>query len=159
MVTFMTTSDLDPARTALALSTAVGRLRSRLRLEGGTFETGLTITQLSTLQRVIDNGAMTGSALATAEHVRPQSMWEIVAALAKQNLVERQPDPTDGRKLLVVATDRGRELVARVYASREAWLTKAVAAVTDKREHRVLREAAALLDRLAEYDPTSGTTP
>jgi hypothetical protein len=47
-------------------------LRSRLRLEGGTFETGLH-TQLSTLQRVIDNGPMTGAALVAAEYIRPQS--------------------------------------------------------------------------------------
>jgi DNA-binding MarR family transcriptional regulator len=83
-------------------------------------------------------------------------MWEIVAALAKQALVERRPDPSDRRKLLIVASERGKELVAGVLASREAWLTRAVAAVTDQREHQVLHEAAALLDRLAEYHQTDG---
>src|SRR5258708_12864583 len=91
---FMATPpELDPAHTAVALSTALSRLRSRLRLEGGTFETGLTITQLSTLQRVIDNGPVAGAALAQAEHIRPQSMWEVIAVLGKEGPVARRPDP------------------------------------------------------------------
>ncbi|GHH86042.1 hypothetical protein GCM10018793_56440 [Streptomyces sulfonofaciens] len=149
----MTAPDLDPTRTAVALSTALARLRSRLRQEGGTFETGMTITQLSALQRLIDHGPMSGAALAASEHLRPQSMWEVVAALGKEGLVSRGPDPTDGRKLLVAATDRGRAVVERVLTSREAWLTRAVEAVTDEREHRVLLEAAVLMKRLAEYAP------
>jgi len=143
----------DPARTAVALSTALSRLRSRLRLEGGTFETGLTITQLSTLQRVIDNGPMAGAALASAEHIRPQSMWEIITLLAKEGLVERRPDPSDGRKVLVTATRQGEELIGKVLTSREAWLTRALTGLIDEREHRLLDEAVELLDRLAAYEP------
>jgi DNA-binding MarR family transcriptional regulator len=151
------TPGLDPARTAVALSTALSRLRSRLRIEGGTFETGLTITQLSTLQRVIDNGPMTGAALASAEHIRPQSMWEAITLLAKEGLVERRPDPSDGRKVLIAATRKGEELVEEILDSREAWLTRALTELIDEREHRVLREAAELLNRLVEYEPESRT--
>jgi DNA-binding MarR family transcriptional regulator len=151
------TPGLDPARTAVALSTALSRLRSRLRIEGGTFETGLTITQLSTLQRLIDNGPMTGAALASAEHIRPQSMWEAIALLAEEGLVERRPDPSDGRKVLVAATRKGEELVDKILTSREAWLTRALTELIDEREHRVLREAAELLNRLVEYEPESRT--
>jgi DNA-binding MarR family transcriptional regulator len=139
------------AQTAAALSTAVSRLRSRLRLEGGVLELDLTITQLATLQRVIDDGPLSGAALAAAEHVRPQSMWEIIGVLVKEGLITRGPDPADGRKILVTATDRGRDLVARVYLSREAWLTRAVSAALDKREQRVLAEAVSLLNRLADH--------
>jgi DNA-binding MarR family transcriptional regulator len=150
--------ELDPARTAVALSTALTRLRSRLRLEGGTFETGLTITQLSALQRVIDNGPAAGAALAQAEHIRPQSMWEIIAVLAQEGLVERRPDPCDGRKVLVAATRKGEQLVGQVLTSREAWLTRAITDLTDEREHQVLDQAAALLSRLADYQPDAKTT-
>jgi DNA-binding MarR family transcriptional regulator len=150
-----TPPELDPARTAVALSTALSRLRSRLRLEGGTFETGLTITQLSALQRVIDNGPMTGAALASAEQIRPQSMWEAITLLAREGLVERRPDPSDGRKVLVAATRKGEGLVDKILTSREAWLTRALTELTDEREHRVLHEAAELLNRLVEYEPGS----
>lgn len=152
-----TPPELDPARTAVALSTALSRLRSRLRLEGGTFETGLTITQLSTLQRVIDNGPLAGAALAQAEHIRPQSMWEIVAVLVKEGLVERRPDPSDGRKVLVAATRKGEQLVDQVLTSREAWLTRALTDLIDEREHRVLDEAVGLLNRLVQYEPGAKT--
>jgi DNA-binding MarR family transcriptional regulator len=147
----------DPARTAVALSAALSRLRSRLRLEGGTFQTGLTITQLSALQRVIDNGPMSGAALAAAEHVRPQSMWEAIAVLAKEGLAERRPDPSDGRKVLMAATSKGEELVGRILTSREAWLTRALTELINDREHRVLDEAAELLNRLVEYEPDGRT--
>jgi DNA-binding MarR family transcriptional regulator len=152
-----TPPERDPARTAVALSTALSRLRSRLRLEGGTFETGLTITQLSTLQRVIDYGPMAGAALASAEHIRPQSMWEIITVLVKEGLVERHSDPSDGRKILVTATRKGEELVGKVLASREAWLTRALTDLIDEREHLVLDEAVELLDRLVRYEPDEKT--
>jgi DNA-binding MarR family transcriptional regulator len=153
----LVTPERDPARTAVALSTALSRLRSRLRIEGGTFETGLTITQLSTLQRVIDNGPMAGAALASAEHIRPQSMWEIITLLAKEGLVERHPDPADGRKVLVTATREGGKLVEDVLASREAWLTRALTVLVDEREHRVLDEAVELLNRLVAYESNDKT--
>lgn len=152
-----TPSEVDPARTAVALSTALSRLRSRLRLAGGTFETGLTITQLSALQRVIDNGPMAGAALASAEHIRPQSMWEIITLLVEEGLLERRPDPSDGRKVLVTATRKGEELVDKVLTSREAWLTRALTDLIDEREHRVLDEAVELLNRLVEYEPNDKT--
>lgn len=145
-----TTPAADAARTALALSTALGRLRSRLRLEGGVFQTGLTITQLSTLQRIIDNGPMTGAALATVEHIRPQSMWELITVLVKEGLVERQPDPGDRRKILIAATGAGEKLVADVLTSRAAWLTRALTERLDERERQVLATATELLNRLVE---------
>lgn len=145
-----TTPSADAARTALALSTALGRLRSRLRLEGGVFQTGLTITQLSTLQRIIDNGPMTGAALATAEHIRPQSMWELIAVLVKEGLVERQPDQGDRRKILIAATGAGEKLVADVLTSRTAWLTRTLAERLDDQERQVLVTATELLNRLVE---------
>ena len=145
-----TTPGADAARTALALSTTLGRLRARLRLEGGVFQTGLTITQLSTLQRIIDNGPMTGTALAAAEHIRPQSMWELITVLVKEGLVERQPDPGDRRKILIAATSAGENLVADVLASRAAWLTRALTERLDEGERQVLVTATELLSRLAE---------
>ncbi|HVV21815.1 MAG TPA: MarR family transcriptional regulator [Pseudonocardiaceae bacterium] len=145
-----TTPSADAARTALALSTTLGRLRSRLRLEGGVFQTGLTITQLSTLQRIIDNGPMTGAALATAEHIRPQSMWELIAVLVKEGLVERQPDQGDRRKILIAATGAGEKLVADVLTSRTAWLTRTLAERLDDQERQVLVTATELLNRLVE---------
>jgi DNA-binding MarR family transcriptional regulator len=149
--------ELDPVRTAVALSTTLSRLRSRLRVQGGTFETGLTITQLSTLQRVIDNGPAAGAALAQAEHIRPQSMWEVIAVLVEEGLVERRPDPSDGRKVLVAATCKGEQMVDQILASREAWLTRALTDLLDEREHRVLDEAIGLLNRLVEYEPDTKT--
>jgi DNA-binding MarR family transcriptional regulator len=106
---------------------------------------------------MIDSGPMAGAALASAEHIRPQSMWEIITLLAKEGLVERHPDPADGRKVLVTATREGGKLVEDVLASREAWLTRALTVLVDEREHRVLDEAVELLNRLLAYESNDKT--
>ena len=48
-------------------------------------------------------------------------------------------------------------MVDKILTARVAWLTRALTEVIDEREHRVLREAAELLNRLAEYEPENRT--
>src|SRR5215510_13934842 len=97
------------------------RLRARLRSESRSAE-GWTTSQLSALARIVREGPVTASALAVAEHVRPQSIGEIVGALKLGGLVAATPDPNDGRKTLLSATAAGRKLVRSVTELREAWL-------------------------------------
>ncbi|MGA7203763.1 MAG: MarR family transcriptional regulator [Specibacter sp.] len=55
-----------------------------------------------------------------AERLRiaPRSATEVVDQLEAKGLVRRDPDPTDRRATLVVATDAGRRLFADVSAQR-----------------------------------------
>ena len=128
------------------------RLRARLRSESRSTE-GWTTSQLSALARIVREGPLTASALAVAEHVRPQSIAEIVAALKAGNLVAATPDPNDGRKTLLSATAAGRKLVRSVTELREAWLTRAIETVIDDARRHELTKAIALLNALAECDP------
>jgi DNA-binding MarR family transcriptional regulator len=139
------------ASQAVALGLAVKRLRARLRAESAT-TSGWTISQLSTLARIVNEGPITASALAQVEHVRPQSIAEILATLKTDRLVSAAPDPTDGRKSLISATAEGREVVRSVSASREAWLSRAIDSVLEPGEHATLDAAIELLNRLAECD-------
>ncbi len=141
----------DEHATAVRLGLAIQRIRARIRAEAPE-ATGWTISQLSTLSRIIDRGPVTASALAASEHVRPQSIAEIVNALKAEGLVSAEPDPADGRKVLLVATDAGRTVIRTVSASRAAWLDQAVEAVIEAAEIPVLEQAIELLDRLAECD-------
>src|ERR1700689_254905 len=72
------------------------RLRRQLKevATGG----GLTPSQTAVLTRLWKDGASTASALAAAERGRPQSMATIVTALDEHCLIQRVPDPEDGRR-------------------------------------------------------------
>ncbi len=53
------------------------------------------------------DGAMRASTLAEAVHSDPSTISRQVAALVRHGLVERRPDPEDGRACLVAATEEG----------------------------------------------------
>ena len=137
---------------AVRLAMAVTRLRARIRIESGLRSTGLPISQVAVLSRIIDEDPTTAAALAAAEHVTQQSIAQSLATLEKSGLVTKSPDPGDGRKSLVSATEAGRALVQRITASREAWLSRAIEAALTPEERPALDTAIELLQRIADVD-------
>jgi DNA-binding MarR family transcriptional regulator len=137
-----TTHDLSTT-----LRIAVARLSRRLRAEKADHE--LSDTQISTLAFVVRSGARTIGELSDYERVKPPSMNRTINRLEGAGYVQRTPDPDDGRKVVVVATDAGRELVAETRRRRDAWLHKRLRTLT--REQRdTLAEAAAIMRELAD---------
>src|ERR1700747_3339959 len=112
------------ASDAVRLATAVFRLRSRIRIEAGLRSTGIPISQLAVLGRIIDEGPTTAAALAAGEPGTQQAIAQSRATLKQRGLVEKQADPSDGRKSLVSATPAGRKLMGTIAASREEWITR-----------------------------------
>ena len=140
----------NDASDAVRLAMAVSRLRSRIRIEAGIRSTGIPISQLAVLGRIIDEGPTTASALAAGEHVTQQAIAQSLATLKERGLVEKQADPSDGRKSLVTATATGRGLMETITASREEWLTQAVDAAVKPEERPLLSDAIELLERIAD---------
>jgi DNA-binding MarR family transcriptional regulator len=128
----------------------MARLRARLRAESAPDDRRWTWSQITTLARIADEGPTTVSALAVAEHVRPQSMAETVAALRREDFVTAGPDPTDGRKTLISITAEGRKLRDAIPEQRNAWLEAAVEQHTTPAERRTLAKAAAIMERLSD---------
>lgn len=96
----------SPSPSAVQASREVRAVISRLRrriLKASEVE-DLTLGQSSVLARLSDRGSITASELAAIEGVRHQSMTATVTALASMGLVERRPDPDDGRRLLITLT-------------------------------------------------------
>jgi DNA-binding MarR family transcriptional regulator len=131
---------------ASTLRISVMRLARRLRAERA--ETGLTLTQLSTLAALERHGPSTPGVLAEIEKVQPPSMTRIVSSLERRGLVLRTPHPTDGRQVVVSATDAARDLLRADRRRREEWLSRQLADMTSD-ERDALREVAPLLERLA----------
>jgi DNA-binding MarR family transcriptional regulator len=137
--------------TVVELGLAIKRLRARMKAESPS-SGGWTISQLSILSRIIQHGPITASALAEYEHVRPQSIAETVRALRGEGLVAATPDPADGRKVLLTATDAGLSALEEVRTARGAWLQHAVDVVVGPTERADLARTVDLLNRLAECD-------
>lgn len=73
----------------------------------------------------------------------PSNISVLVDRLVERELVERRPNPRDGRVKLVVATEAGRELVVRCCQERE-WLGPALERLAPE-QLATVREALGLL--------------
>jgi DNA-binding MarR family transcriptional regulator len=133
------------AGAASELRIVLGQLVRRLRSENP-----VPISHLTVLSRLDRGGPQTTSGLAAAERMRPQSMAQTVAELEADGLVDRRPDASDRRQILLELTDAGRQLVKDERRRRESWLAKAIAEELSPAEQEVLIEAIAVLRRLAE---------
>jgi DNA-binding MarR family transcriptional regulator len=122
--------------------------RLRRRLRSLRVDDDLTPSQTAVLTRLWKDGASSASALAGAERVRPQSMATIVAALEQCGLIERTPDPEDGRRQVVSLTGLGRRRAESGRQVREEWLARAMQERYSERERRIILDALSLLERL-----------
>ena len=133
-------------RAARDLRVVFSRLRRRLREVTGQ---DLTPSQTAVLSRLGKDGAASASALAVAEGVRPQSMATTLAALDQHGLIQRHPDPEDGRRQLVTLTTAGRARVDGDRQARGEWLARALQDRYTEDERHTIIEAFALLERIA----------
>lgn len=121
----------------------------RLRAESEPSKMRWTWSQVSVLGRIAREGPTTVSALATAGHVRPQPMTEIIAALLREGLISRRAGPTDGSKTLISIEPVGHELISSIPAVRETWLEGAIDRPLSPTERLTLAMAALIMERLA----------
>jgi DNA-binding MarR family transcriptional regulator len=142
---------IDESAIAAARDLRVMFSRLRRRLRGLATDEDLTPSQTAVLIRLWKEGASSASVLAGAEGVRPQSMATIVAALEQRGLIERTPDPEDGRRQLISLTESGRKRGESNRQVREEWLESAMQERYTKAERRVILDALSLLERLTEH--------
>src|ERR1700761_8977219 len=138
------------ARLAADLSLAVMRLARQLRFRNPSAP--VSLSQLSALTTLANEGAMTPGALAIRERVRPPSMTRVVASLADMGFVDRTPHPVDGRQVLVSVSESGAELVKAARRARQEWLAERLATL-DNDQRDTLRSAADLILALVDESP------
>jgi DNA-binding MarR family transcriptional regulator len=131
---------------AKALREAIQRLNRRVRQTRAVGD--LTSSQLSALTSLQLAGALTPRELADVERVQPPTMTKIVGKLEERGLVVRTPHPTDGRQVILSATEAGRATYAQFERARNEWLAVQLAALSaDDRD--VLVRAAQILQQVA----------
>src|SRR5580692_8507416 len=141
-------SDLDVEDVAGALRVGIGLLFRRLRQAQSDAE--LTLPETSALARLDRGGPATATALARLEQISPQSMGATLGALEARGLVQRRPDPEDGRRVLLSLTETGRALLQNKRTARAGQLAQALSTSFTHTELTQLLAAAPLIERLAQ---------
>lgn len=113
-------TDAPSADVPARLAFATGRLNRRLRSAGGGLSHGL----LSALATVRTNGPLRLAELAQLETVSAPSTTRLVAELEAKGLVTREPDPADGRAILISITETGIATIATARAARAAMIAE-----------------------------------
>ena len=132
---------------ASELRTTVMRLARRLRQQRS--DTPYTLGQLAALGTLDRHGPLTPGELAAHERVQPPSMTRVVASLEAAGLITRTDHPTDRRQVLVAVSPIGQVLLKADRRRRDAWLAQRMRDLPAA-DVEVLRQAAVVLDRLAE---------
>jgi DNA-binding MarR family transcriptional regulator len=144
------TSDTSLTDTASQLRNAIVRTSRALRQDAAD-ETGLGAATTPALASINRSGPLTPSELAAIEHVKRPSITRTLASLEREGLIERTPDPADGRSSLVAITDAGRERLARLRRRKSAYLARRLRKL-DPDEVETLARAAELLERMREEE-------
>jgi DNA-binding MarR family transcriptional regulator len=139
---------LDLNEVAGALRVSLGLVLRRLRQLKAEGE--LTLPESSALARLDRGGPATSSELARQEQISPQSMGATLAGLEARGLVERRPDPADGRRAVLSVTAAGQQVLTDRRAQSTRRLARALEADFTPAELDQLRTAVPLLERLAQ---------
>jgi DNA-binding MarR family transcriptional regulator len=142
--------DLDPASVASALLASLSVLLRRVRqVPAGA---GLTMPERTALSHLDRSGPTTSSALAREVQITAQAMGATLAALRTRGLVERRPDPDDGRRVVLSVTDAGRQALQDKRNARAELLAQALTSgAFTPAELEQLAAAATLMERLAQH--------
>ena len=138
--------ELDAIEEATGLGVAIVRIQRQLRARAGS---DMTPSQSSALARIEQDGPLRLGGLAELEGTTAATMSRVIDSLSDRNLIERVPDPRDGRASLVRLRPEGGALLHQLRARYTDALRRALAELTPM-ERDAVREAIPVLARLSE---------
>ncbi len=145
------TKDSSLTDAAARLRLGIVRTARRLRQEAAAEATGLTPTSTSALATIERHGPLTPSELAALERVQRPTVTRTLGCLDREGLIERTPDPADGRSSLVSVNAAGRERLRRLRGRKNAYLAKRMRDLPPA-DLATLERAAAILEGMLESD-------
>jgi DNA-binding MarR family transcriptional regulator len=138
----------DPVAVASAVQKSIVFYVRRLRQTPAQDE--LPDPEMTALLHMEQAGSATPSALARAELITPQAMGTTVRTLVRRGLVERHPDPDDGRLTILSLTEAGCQVVRNKESARIRQLAGVLSERFTSEELQVLLAAAPLIERLGK---------
>lgn len=133
-------------REASELRVALARVHRQLRAR---IVGGLTASQTSALARIEQHGPIRLTALSDLEGISPATMNKLIDSLVERGLVERLPDPADGRASLLRLGAEG-DLVLQEIRSRNTEALREALRCFDDDERNLFRQVTPLLERLSD---------
>jgi len=125
----------------LRLTRQIGTLRTHAMSRASQ---GVEWSSYVLLFHLVKNGEpMRASSLADVVCADPSTISRQTASLVEHGLIERRPDPEDGRAVQLAATDKGHELFARMRDARIQVIAEVLADWDPQDAHTL----AALMDR------------
>ncbi|BBY65863.1 MarR family winged helix-turn-helix transcriptional regulator [Mycolicibacterium helvum] len=110
----------------------------------------LSLPERAALSRLDRGGPTSAAELARVEQISPQAMRVTLGALESQGLVQRQPDPQDGRRIVMSLTPSGVKLVRHKRDARTRLFAQVLTEEFTDAELRILARAAPLIARLGD---------
>jgi DNA-binding MarR family transcriptional regulator len=110
----------------------------------------LTLAEMAALKYLDQGGPATSSELARADRISPQSMGATLAVLQQRELVARDRDPGDGRRILLSITEAGRQRIRDRSGARTEQIARVLDDGFSPAELEQLQAAVPLLERLAD---------
>src|SRR3954465_8279824 len=141
--------DIPLSERAAHLRTAIVRTARRLRQEAATEATGLAPPSVAALATIERHGPMTPSEIADVERVKRPTITRTLGCLEREGLIDRAPDPADGRSALVAVNGAGRERLRRLRKRKNAYLARRMRDLSAE-EVETLERAAEILERMRE---------
>jgi len=141
-----TTLTDSAARLRMAIVRTARRLRQEAAGAGGTELSPTAASALATVER---HGPLTPSELAEIERIKRPTATRTLRLLSEAGLVDRAPDPADGRSALVSVNADGRERLRRLRGRKNAYLARRMRDLPDA-DVEALERAATILEGLLE---------
>ena len=107
----------------------------------------LTYSQASVLALLLNQQPLRLTDLATALHVRPPSMTELVSRMEQLGWVQKSSMVHDRRGIEVTLTEKGRALIQALERKQLAMLSQRIALLSDEEKEDIER-ALPILDQL-----------
>jgi DNA-binding MarR family transcriptional regulator len=145
-------ADIPLTDSAAKLRMAIVRTARLLRQEAASETSGLTPTSVAALATIDRHGPLTPSEVARIERVKRPTVTRTLGCLEGEGLIERTPDPADGRSALVAVNAAGRERLRRLRGRKNAYLARRMRDLPAA-DVETLERAAEILDRMREGEP------
>jgi DNA-binding MarR family transcriptional regulator len=145
-------NDISLSDSAARLRMGIVRTARRLRQEAAAEASGLTPTSTAALATIERHGPLTPSELARLERVKRPTVTRTLGCLDREGLIERTPDPADGRSALVSVNAAGRERLRRLRSRKNAYLARRMRDLPAD-DVEALERAARVLERMLEDEP------
>ena len=128
---------------------AIVRTARRLRQEAAGKRAEMTPTGASALATIERHGPLTPSELAEIERVKRPTATRTLRVLEEAGLLDRAPDPADGRSCLVSVNAEGRERLRRLRGRKNAYLARRMRELPGE-DIETLERAAEILEAMLE---------